>query len=154
MKLHAILLWLQEYPERTTALLLFNGFSSGFLLPKFEGKGCQIVKNLKSTMGLQHIVGKKIFKEIQMGRVAGPFLFPPFKDFRLSPLVIVPKKEPNSYHLIHHLSFPAGCSLNDQIQESVSSVSYASFEDALVILKKLGSGALLAKALTQSVLIL
>lgn len=59
---------------------------------------------------------------------------------------IFQKKEPNTYRLIHHLSYPKGSSLNDQIDVSLASVKYATFEDALVKLRKLGRGALLAKA--------
>lgn len=36
-------------------------------------------------------------------------------------------KLPGSFWLIHQLSYPKGCSLNDKIDESLLSVSYASF---------------------------
>lgn len=75
----------------------------------------------------------------------GPFSSPPFPNFRLSPLGLVPKKESGCYRLIHHLSFPAKQSLNDDIDKSVSSVEYASFDNALSLLQRFGQGSCLAK---------
>lgn len=73
--------------------------------------------------------------------MAGPFVSPPFKNVHVSPLGLVPKKEPNSYRLIHHLSYPKGSSLNDEIDNSLSSVTYASFDDAINLIRKFGIGA-------------
>lgn len=54
-------------------------------------------------------------------------------------------EDPNKYRAIHHLSFPGGNSLNDQITEEICSVEYASFEDAILLVRQLGPNALLAK---------
>lgn len=80
------------------------------------------------------------------GRVAGPFLFPPFVDLQVSPLGLIPKKEPNSFCLIHHLSFPAGSFLNDIIDPIFSSVTYASFDEGVLKICLLGKSAFVAKA--------
>lgn len=138
--------WLLLYPDKEKAGILINGFTFGFKLPVFSGNGCHVVDNLKSVFLHRQVVRKKLIKEIIAGRVAGPFVSPPFKNFRISPLGLVPKKEPNSYRLIHHLSFPKGNSLNDEIDDSLSSVKYASFDDAVSLIKKFGIGALLAKS--------
>lgn len=138
--------WLLIYPDRERASLLIDGFKEGFSLPAFSGEGCHPVRNLKSVDRFREVVREKIIKEIREGRVAGPFIDPPFKDFRISPLGIVPKKEPMAFRLIHHLSFPRGGSLNDDIDPSLSSVSYSTFEDAVRIIKGFGKGALMAKA--------
>ena len=47
--------------------------------------------------------------------------------------------------MITHLSSPEGSSINDGIQSQFSNVSYASVEDAIKILIKLGNSAYLAK---------
>lgn len=80
------------------------------------------------------------------GRISGPFDSPPFENFRLSPLGIIPKKDPVCYRLIHHLSYPQDHLLNDQIDMDYYSVSYTSFDEAICLLKKVGRGALIAKA--------
>lgn len=142
--------WLALYPDKEKARVLTEGFSSGFQLPIFQGSGCQLVDNLKSFFTNSEIVKDKLIKEISANRIAGPFSTPPFRDFRVSPLGLVPKKEPNSYRLIHHLSFPSGNSLNDEIDTSSAAVTYATFDDAIQIIRKFGRGALLAKADVQS----
>lgn len=78
-----------------------------------------MVKNLKPVDNMKEVVRDKILKELQAGRFEGPFYSPPFVNFRILPLCIVPKKEPNSFRLIHHLS---GDSLNDHISEAMSTV--------------------------------
>ena len=75
----------------------------------------------------------------------GPFDAPPFPSFRTSPIGIIPKKTPNEFRLIHLLSYPKGSSVNDFIPEESSSVLYATINDAISILKKLGKGCFLAK---------
>lgn len=80
--------------------------TSGILLPKFGSHGCKIVNNLKSDDDMQDVVFQKMNRELEEGRVAGPFNSPPFINFRVSPLGIVPKKQPNTYRFIPHLSFP------------------------------------------------
>ncbi|XP_041428581.1 uncharacterized protein LOC121396972 [Xenopus laevis] len=52
--------------------------------------------------------------------------------------------------MIHHLSFPAGNSVNDGIDPELCTVSYASFDQAIEIIKKCGKGALLAKSDIES----
>lgn len=128
------------------AEILVEGFSFGFRLPQFSGPGCLCCDNLVSVHRFPTIVSGKIAKEISEGRVAGPFLFPPFANFRVSPLGLVPKKEPNSFRLIHHLSFPAGFSLNDEIEPELSTVTYTSFDEAIFRIRRLGVSAVMAKA--------
>jgi hypothetical protein len=50
-------------------------------------------------------VREKIFKEIDLGRVAGPFDYPPMPTFRVSPIFLVRKKN-GDFRLIHNLSYP------------------------------------------------
>lgn len=105
VRLIRLLPWLVTYPDRAKAEMLLQGFKVGFHVPTYPGPGCFIVSNAKSVDLRKDIVKSKINAEIAEGRIAGPFSSPPFTDFRLSPLAIVPKKEPNSYRLIHNLSF-------------------------------------------------
>lgn len=138
--------WLGAYPDRQKADLIANGFKVGFSIPVFVGKGCEWVENARSVSLNMDVVKNKIDTEISLGRIAGPFATPPFENFRLSPLSIVPKKEPNSYRLIHNLSYPKIFSLNDVTDKEQASVQYSSFDDALTLLRRFGAGALMAKA--------
>lgn len=88
------------------AQFLLNGFRSGFNL-EFEGKrGYQFNLNLKSALENKEVVNDKIFKELQAGRIQGPFSDPPIPSIKIYPLCIVPKKSPGQFRIIHHLSFP------------------------------------------------
>ena len=92
------------------------------------------------------IVSAKISEELAAGRLAGPFDTPPFPNFRVSALGVVPKKDPGEYRLIHHLSFPRGASVNDGISTEDASVQYARVDDVVAMIKHLGQGCFLAKA--------
>lgn len=107
--LGALAMLLHGYPNRRAASYLFEGFSAGFRIPFTD------CINLKSARELPCVVAKKLAKEHEAGRVAGPFLSPPLPNLRVSPLGVVPKKTPREYHLIHHLSYPKGSSVNDSI---------------------------------------
>ncbi|KAM3932738.1 uncharacterized protein RB166_005767 [Leptodactylus fuscus] len=93
----------------------------------------------------REVVSAKLRKEVALGRMAGPFASPPFEDLVVSPLGVVPKKEPNQFRLIHHLSYPKGASVNDGIAPELCSVVYTSFDAAVYWVRRCGPGALLAK---------
>lgn len=54
----------------------------------------------------------------------------PFYSPTLDNFVVIPKKEPNKFRLIHHLSFPKGGLVNDAIDPEACVVSYTSFDAA------------------------
>ena len=72
-------------------------------------------------------------RECSLGRVAGPFDEPPFSDFLVSPLGVVPKKEPGKFRLIHDLSFPLDVSVNDFIDPAEARVHYESFDHLVAV---------------------
>ena len=121
---------LDGYDHSTVEFLGF-GFTDGFPI-HFKGDFTAIdSKNLASAIQQPSVVEAKLVKEIEAGRIAGPFLAPPFAQFRVSPLGVVPKKVPGEFRLIHHLSYPKGLSVNDSIPNEYTSVSYANIEDAI-----------------------
>ena len=131
--------------DHSAAEFLRLGFTAGFRI-QFEGNLHTVTsKILLSAYQHPHIVDLKIRKEIDAGRIAGPFTTPPFSTFRVSPLGVVPKKAPGEFRLIHHLSYPKGFSINDGIPSKYSAVSYATIEDAIKTLKCAGQGCFLAK---------
>ena len=71
--------------------------------------------------------------EVVLGRIVGPFDALPFSVFHISPLGLIPKKAPGEFHLIHHLSFPEGQSVNSHIPKIASSVHYANIDDAILV---------------------
>ena len=124
---------------------LISGFTEGFPLHYEGSRDSFRALNLLSAVQNPSAVEYKIAKELESHRLAGPFPFPPFSVFRISPLGLVPKKTPGDFRLIHHLSFPRGSSLNDGILSDHTSVSYATVQDAIRLVKTTGPGCFLAK---------
>lgn len=136
--------FLSNYNPKFTEQLI-SGFTVGFSL-NFGGKRVSCTaNNLASAVKNPSAADKKIQKEISLGRLAGPFVSPPFSPFCISPLGLVPKKAVGEFRLIHHLSFPHGSSINDGIAEEFSRVCYATIADAISHIKALGRGCFLAK---------
>ncbi|KAM4748944.1 protein KTI12 homolog [Rhinophrynus dorsalis] len=134
------------YPLRKEARFLLDGFMFGFKVP-VQGEVAQSGKprNLKSAQEYPQVVRDKLEKELRAGRMAGPSESPPLRDLIVSPLGVVPKREPGKFCLIQHLSYPEGHSVNDAIDEAQCSVQYQSFEQALQLVIDAGPGALMAK---------
>ena len=103
------------------------------------------VKNLRSALEHPGVVDRKLKKELDLGRIAGPFYTEPFRDFRISPIGVVPKKEKGSFRLIHHLSYPEGDSINDGIPQNMSHVTYQHIDHAVEHMRHLGKGCFFAK---------
>ena len=86
-----------------------------------------------------------ITKELHLGRIAGPFPQPPFSDFTVSPLGMVPKKDSGKFRMIHDLSSPPNMSVNDFISPDDASVSYETLDNVVHFIQNNGPGALMAK---------
>ncbi len=129
---------------------LLCGLKQGFHL-HFQGPQTPTFsKNLQSAFQYPDIVDRKLSKEISEGRIRGPFSQPPIDNLKVSPLEVIPKKQPGEYKMIHHLSFPHGDSVNDFIPSELSSVHYASVTDAVKMIKKIGPSCSLAKTDVRS----
>ncbi|XP_033738733.1 uncharacterized protein LOC117326194 isoform X1 [Pecten maximus] len=149
IKVQVLLPFLEGYP-RDAFQFLYKGFTNGFTL-KYQGPRIfRLSKNLKSALDNPTALKQKINKEIQLGRIQGPFLAPPFPNLQVSPLGLVPKKEPNEFRVIHHLSYPGGASINDGINPEEATVAYQTIDDAIHLIKQFGKGAFMAKTDIES----
>lgn len=72
-------------------------------------------------------------------------LVPPLFLICNAPLLVLYPKKIDEFRLIHHLSYPDGASINEFIPDELCSVSYATVDDAIKQIKKLGKNCLLAK---------
>ena len=73
----------------------------------------------------------------------GPFLEPPLDNLICSPVGMVPKKDSDKMHMITHLSYPQGNSINSHMNPHDTSTSYQSFD-------KYGYGAYMPKGDVES----
>ena len=128
---------------------LADGFRFGFSIHFVGERSSFESPNLKSALQSPDIVSAKLQKEIDAGRIVGPFRTHPFPVFRTLPISLDPKKTPNEFRLIHHLSYPKGLSVNDSIPDDCSSVHYATISDAVNILKNLGRVAIWPKPISS-----
>ena len=92
-----------------------RGFREGFPL-HYEGiRVSSDATNLLSALDNPEVVDAKLNKECEGGRLAGPFHKPPFHPIRVSPLGVVPKKTPEEFRLIHHLSYSSIIKVHQEI---------------------------------------
>ncbi|XP_021347069.1 uncharacterized protein LOC110454687 isoform X1 [Mizuhopecten yessoensis] len=143
------LTYLRGY-DKSKLNFLQDGFKQGFRL-QYEGPRIfRDSRNLKSALDNMQILKDKIQKEIYHGRCFGPYHTPPFTNLQISPLGLVPKKEPNEFRVIHHLSFPEGSSINDGIAPENSTVVYQTIDQAIQLIKHYGPNSFLAKTDIES----
>ena len=96
--------------------------------------------HLKSVQGMEDVVQEKIRKEVVAGRVVGLFSDPSVPRLRVSLLGIVSQKPLCEFRLIHHLSYPAGESVNGRIPQELCTVWYTSFDAAVCMVRACGHG--------------
>ncbi|XP_077113673.1 uncharacterized protein LOC143768954 [Ranitomeya variabilis] len=150
VRLDAMVPFLNRFPDMERAELLRAGFSIGFCIPTPAFDVPQSLKNLRLAELHTSVVSEKLSKEVALGRMSRPFHIPPFDDLVVSPLGVVPKKDPNKFRLIQHLSYPKGRSVNDGIDPELCSVVYTSFDEAAKWVRSCVKGALLAKTDIES----
>ena len=80
-------------PEK--AAYLTKVFSEGFRIESegLEGE-CLRVDSPRLPVHLRPVLQKKLQKELDAGRILGPFDEPPFPNLRVSPIKVAPKKTP------------------------------------------------------------
>ena len=101
-------------------------------------------KNLISALQYKEETMKKLKKEINMGRMLGPFAELPISTLRISPIGLVPKSD-GTWRLITNLSYPHDNSVNTFIDDKFCKVKYSTFDDILDKIYYLGPRALLWK---------
>lgn len=129
--------YLQFY-DKVEAEFLLEGFLNGFSIQYTGPRSPRDAKNLRSTTLNPELISRQIEKEVNAGRVAGPFSKRPLPNLIVSPIGLVPKKTPGEFRMIHHLSFPPGESVNDFIDPALCTVQYTSFDEAVSMVQSLG----------------
>lgn len=144
LKLAAWSDFLRDHPDRRIVDTIVDGIRTGVRVG-FEGSRPSVAcTNRKSVASHAADITNNIRKELEAGRIAGPFSVPPFQSFCTSPLGAVPKKgSADKIRRIHDLSHPHGFSVNSGIEDGT--VKYARFDDAVSMVRKLGRGCWLWK---------
>ena len=103
VKVERLAYYLEGYNEQLYEELI-SGFLHGLRLHFHEPQIGHVSTNLLPAAQHPEIVDSKQAKEVLAGRVLGPFKHPPFDNFRVSPLGVIPKKQPDEYRMIHRSS--------------------------------------------------
>ena len=113
----------------------------------FQGvPAAQSSRDLKSAFQSPEFIQSSIDKLLASGHTHGPFPFPLLAQFCCSPLGVVFHKHSSSKpHLINHLSWLPGSSVNYGIPDLEASISYDTFECAVQDLVSAGVGSLMDK---------
>ena len=86
----------------SAAEYLINGFCLVFPIP-FQGPSSSSASpNLLSAKQHPGVFDHYLTKELLAQRVAGPFTHPPFQNFRVSPIGVLPKKTPGEFRCTLH----------------------------------------------------
>ena len=139
--------YLACHPDRQWSESLLWGICKGVDIG-FQGKRKTVWSgNWKSAVDNGSVVSNYLTAEVALRRKAGPFNQPLFSKYVGSPMGIVIKKCLDSvkYCIIHDLSWPPRDSVNDHIVPDLYCCIYASFDQAVSLIKKQGVGTLMAK---------
>ena len=132
--------YLHDHPDHACVNNLLMGLTPGFRIG-FQGpRTPKEYSNLLSAPDNPSIISKNILKEVQLGHTAGPFISPPFPNFQVYPIGVVPKKHSSDWRTIFHLSYPKhhSTSVNAHISPSDYSLHYITVDTAISIIQKLG----------------
>lgn len=136
---------ISNYPDKDAARLLIEGFQFGFRLGYTGSRESRHARNHTSARLLSHIALQKLYDEVSLGRVAGPFTQSPFPNLIVSPIGLVEKATKGEFRLIFDLSYPKHNSVNEGIPHELCSVQYTSFDAVTSMVRKLGQGSFLVK---------
>ena len=140
---------LTDHPYREFVVGFCSGLRDGF---KIGPRQPYFSKNLKTAYLLPETVDSNLLDEVKQGHTIGPSTSPPFQNFQIYPLGLVPKKNSSKWRTIFHLSCPktSNASVNANISSEEYSLQYVRLDDAIRILLKLGPKCFMAKTDVKS----
>ena len=137
-----------SHPDQAQVDFVISGLSQGFHLG-FNSLAVSLQSashNMPSTSLQPTVIDQYLLKELEKGRIAGPFSISPIPHLHVSRFGIIPKKyQPGKWRLILDLSNPSGHSINDSIPKDPYSVHNMKVDDVIEGIMSYGRGTLLAK---------
>ena len=139
---------LVDDPHTSRVAFVISGLRHGFRL----GFNPHLVTlnssstNMPSAFLQPAVIDEYLQNELDKGRVAGPFVHPPWPNLHVSRFGVIPKKhQPGKWHLILDLSSPPDASVNDGIPRDSYSFHYITVGDIIDGIMWYGRGTLMAK---------
>ena len=143
---------LKSHPDRLFVQKLCTELREGAKIGYMGLHTSKESRNLPSANRNLDTIHSNLAKEVELGRTAGPFdTPPPFPNLQVSPIGLVPKKQPGQFRTNFHLSYPkTGCSINSSIPKEDYSLQYTTIDNAIHVIQALGKGTFMAKTDIQS----
>ena len=138
---------LKGHPDGEYVRFILDGIGQGFRIGyDYSSHSCvSSARNMKSATEHPEPIDRYIREEVSSGRIIGP-LSVGGEKIHVSRFGVIPKPhQQGTWRLITDLSSPAGQSVNDGVDSRLCSISYASVDDAVRRILRLGRGTALAK---------
>ena len=132
--------YLAFHPDEQFAETLLDYIQNGVPIDYQGPNAYREHPNWPSTSKFAAEVQASIDSDLQKGRKAGPWPFPPFKDFVGSPLGAFQKRRSTKVRTIHDLSWPPAASVNAHIPSESCSMRYITVQTAANNVRRLGRG--------------
>ncbi|CAF1263933.1 unnamed protein product [Didymodactylos carnosus] len=134
---------LLHHPKKDLVKFLLDGFSYGFDIGLLQLSTTALhCKNNSSARDAPEVVDKLIQDDVVKGFLLGLFTKIPFETYRISPIAVAYGKYSGKARLIVDLSAPYDVqhhsSINSLIDKEQYSLSYATLDDTLKIVNRLG----------------
>ena len=140
--------FLARHPDRSFANYIQTGLLSGFRIGYSSNRSQLRSRHSNHPSALSHeaVIDERIANELTAGRLLGPIPNHLQSSIHTSPLGLVPKAhQENRWRMICDLSSPTGASVNDGIPADLCSLQYATVDNAVEIIRRLGRDTQLVK---------
>ena len=133
---------LRNHPNQPQVSFVLEGLRDGFRLGYFYPRKLRSAsRNKPSAHQHPEVVDSYLANEAALGRVAGPFEFPPLPGLHISSFGVLPKRgQPGKWRLIVDLSSPHGSSVNDGISEDEFTMQYIHLDQIIGMVSQHGRG--------------
>ena len=128
---------------------LQNGWPLGYVRDTWPD--CTQRRNHAGAREFPEFIDAWLIREVELGRMRGPFASPPLENFVVSPLNTVEKSDSTERRVIVDLSWPHGRSVNYGIDltilysETIDGLRYPSIDNIIALVNAYGSGCFLYK---------
>ena len=143
---------LSDHPEREFVNKLCLELREGARIGYSGPRSPRFSNNLPTAFLNPEVVTANLNDEVSKGRTMGPFSTPPFTNFQVSPIGLVPKKHSDKFRTIFHLSYPKSgtSSINYFIEKDDFSLQYITIDNAIAAIQTFGQGCYMGKTDIES----
>ena len=95
-----------DHPDRTLVHNLVNALWYGARIWYLSPHQTRVSRHLLSASQHPEVISANLNKQMQFGKLAGPFRSPPLPDFQCLPIGVVLMKHSSEWRTVFHLFYP------------------------------------------------